>query len=74
MQTSLVYAAGEAPRSSTARLISFAKVIGVRVAAAYAVHRERRELLTLDARMLADIGLTHDDVKSETSRSFWDGR
>lgn len=74
MQTSVVIAADEAPRFSAARLSSFAKLVASRARAAFAVSQERRELLMLDARMLADIGLTPDDVKQETSRSFWDGR
>ena len=74
MQTSLVIAADEAPGFSAARLSSFAKLLAARVRAAYATSQERRQLLMLDTRMLADIGLTPDDVKRETSRSFWDGR
>jgi uncharacterized protein YjiS (DUF1127 family) len=74
MHNSLVIAADEAPRSVSARLASFTKVVGTRFTAAYATYLQRRELRDLDARMLADIGLTVDDVKRETSRSFWDGR
>lgn len=74
MQTSLVIAADEAPRTISARFTSFTKGVGARVSGFLSVHRERRELLMLDQRMLADIGLTHDDVKREASRSFWDAR
>lgn len=74
MQTSLSIAADEAPRFSAARLSSFAKFLAARARAAHATYLERRQLLTLDTRMLADIGLTPDDVKREASRSFWDGR
>ena len=74
MQTSLSIAADEAPRFSAARLSSFAKFLTARARAAHATYLERRQLLTLDTRMLADIGLTTDDVKREASRSFWDGR
>ena len=70
MQTSLVIAADEAPRFSVARLSSFAKVLAARARAIYATSQERRQLLMLDTRMLADIGLTPDDVKRETSRSI----
>lgn len=74
MQNSLVIAAGEAPHVIPARWASFVKIAGARVAAAFATRKERRELLMLDKRMLADIGLTLDDVKRETSRNFWDAR
>jgi uncharacterized protein YjiS (DUF1127 family) len=74
MQTSILIAADEAPRFSAARLSSFAKSVAARFRVAHATSHERRELLMLDTRMLADIGLTHDDVKREVSRSFWDGR
>lgn len=34
--------------------------------------RQRRQLATLDDRMLGDIGFTRADVERETSRPFWD--
>lgn len=74
MQTSILIAADEAPRFSAARLSSFAKFVAARLRTAYATSQERRELLMLDARMLADIGLTPEDVKHEASRSLWDVR
>lgn len=74
MHNSITLAADEAPRFSLARLASFAKSVATRAHAVLATHYERRELLMLDARMLADIGLTQDDVKRETARPFWDGR
>jgi len=43
-------------------------------AAARAIHvrdRERRELLALDDRMLADIGLTRLDALAEAEKPFW---
>jgi uncharacterized protein YjiS (DUF1127 family) len=33
--------------------------------------RSRRELLTLNERMLSDIGLTQMDVFKETKKRFW---
>ena len=34
--------------------------------------RQRRALLTLDDRMLKDIGITRADAQLEASRPFWD--
>jgi uncharacterized protein YjiS (DUF1127 family) len=34
--------------------------------------RQRRQLATLDDRMLSDIGVGRADVERETSRPFWD--
>ena len=36
------------------------------------VARERRRLLDLDPRMLADIGPSPEDAAREASRPFWD--
>jgi hypothetical protein len=36
------------------------------------VLRERRQLASLDASMLKDIGLSKADAYREWSRSFWD--
>ncbi len=36
------------------------------------VTRERRRLLELDDRTLADIGLTRDEAHREAARPFWD--
>ncbi len=33
--------------------------------------RDRAELATLDARMLADIGLTHADAEFLANKPFW---
>lgn len=43
-----------------------------RVASAYAVYRQRRQLADLDAHMRSDLGLTESDVLRETNRSVWD--
>jgi len=34
--------------------------------------RERRDLARLDRRLLADIGLTHEDASDEAARRFYD--
>lgn len=39
-----------------------------------AVARSRRQLATLDAKALADLGLTEADVAAECARPFWDSR
>jgi len=36
------------------------------------VARQRRALLTLDERLLKDIGITRADAEREASRPFWD--
>ena len=36
------------------------------------VARERRRLLDIDPRLLADMGLTPEDAAYEASRPFWD--
>ena len=36
------------------------------------VARERRRLLDLDSRLLADMGLTPEEAAYEASRPFWD--
>jgi len=42
------------------------------IAAWAAARRERRALARLDARLLADIGLTEEDAAREAARPFWD--
>jgi Domain of unknown function (DUF1127) len=37
-----------------------------------AIHRQRRQLATLDALQLADIGLTADQAIAESRRPIWD--
>lgn len=36
------------------------------------VARQRRQLASLDNRMLSDIGFSNADVERETDRPFWD--
>lgn len=43
-----------------------------RVATWYRVSRDRRRLLELDDRLLADLGLTREQAAWEASRPFWD--
>jgi uncharacterized protein YjiS (DUF1127 family) len=43
-----------------------------RLAAAYALHGQRRALARLDAAQLDDVGLTKSDVAAELSRPLWD--
>lgn len=43
-----------------------------RIATWHRVARERRRLLNLDPRLLADMGLTPDQAAWEASRPFWD--
>jgi uncharacterized protein YjiS (DUF1127 family) len=37
-----------------------------------AMRRGRRELAQMNDRMLADIGLSRTDARTEASRKFWD--
>lgn len=37
-----------------------------------AIYRQRRDLESLDARMLSDIGVTQAEAKAEASRKLWD--
>ncbi|MEM1305989.1 MAG: DUF1127 domain-containing protein [Pseudomonadota bacterium] len=42
------------------------------IARAYRVRGERQRLMTLDARMLADIGISRGDALAEGQRAFYD--
>lgn len=35
------------------------------------MRRQRKALAALDSRLLRDVGLTHDDVRRELKKSFW---
>lgn len=37
------------------------------------VYRQRRALQRLDAHLLDDLGLTHEDVAAESGKSLWSG-
>lgn len=37
-----------------------------------ALWRQRRALAAMDARQLADIGITRDQARTEAARPFWD--
>lgn len=43
-----------------------------RIAAWHRVAHERRRLLDVDPRLLADMGLTPEDARREAMRPFWD--
>jgi uncharacterized protein YjiS (DUF1127 family) len=58
--------------AAKARGISVAGQIVALAAAMWRVRRERRALMSLDARMLKDIGLNAGDVERETARQVWD--
>lgn len=57
-----------APASSTPARTSLIS----RVAKALAIRRERRALMTLDDRMLADVGLSRTDAYREAHRPLFD--
>ncbi|MEM1129773.1 MAG: DUF1127 domain-containing protein [Pseudomonadota bacterium] len=37
-----------------------------------ALHRQRRDLARIDARLLDDMGLTQEDAETEAKRPVWD--
>lgn len=43
-----------------------------RIATWHRVARQRRQLLDIDPRLLADMGLTPEQAFREASRPFWD--
>lgn len=43
-----------------------------RIASAYHLYRQRRQLADLDAHLRADLGLTESDILRESRRSAWD--
>ena len=43
-----------------------------RLLALVALHRQRISLANLDARLLADVGLTREQANSEIERPIWD--
>jgi uncharacterized protein YjiS (DUF1127 family) len=57
---------------TTAKVTSFSANFAALIRKALAVRRERRALLSLDERMLADIGLSRADAYRESHRSFMD--
>jgi uncharacterized protein YjiS (DUF1127 family) len=52
-------------------LQKFATVAVTRLLRWHELARQRRALLTLDDRMLKDIGLTRADAEREAGRPFW---
>jgi uncharacterized protein YjiS (DUF1127 family) len=53
-------------------MVSWGKVILIRVQNAKAVARQRRRLAQLDSSQLKDIGISRSDALAESSRGFWD--
>jgi uncharacterized protein YjiS (DUF1127 family) len=43
-----------------------------RIQVALSVRRERQALLTMDAAMLRDIGMTREEALTEAERPIWD--
>lgn len=43
-----------------------------RIAAAFAIRRQRNDLSRLPPHMLRDIGLTEEEAQAEASRALWD--
>ncbi|RTL72263.1 MAG: DUF1127 domain-containing protein [Hyphomicrobiales bacterium] len=72
--TLVLQAPPSAARTVVSRLVSSVKGTASMVVTALAINQERHELMQLDDRMLADIGLTRHDVGRETSKGFWDIR
>jgi uncharacterized protein YjiS (DUF1127 family) len=59
----------------SARPAAFASRLGrifTRVELAFQVARERRQLMTLDASALKDMGVSRADADGEAQRKFWD--
>jgi uncharacterized protein YjiS (DUF1127 family) len=52
-------------------LQKFAAVAVTRLLRWHELARQRRALLTLDDRMLKDIGVTRAEAEREAGRSFW---
>lgn len=50
---------------------SFAHLIA-RLRTGLAAHAQRKQLRSLDAALLADIGLTRAQAEAECARPFWD--
>jgi uncharacterized protein YjiS (DUF1127 family) len=61
--------------SSLGRLVPLERTgrrFTIRLFEAFEVWRQRQALLTLDDRMLKDIGVSRADVCREAARHFWD--
>jgi uncharacterized protein YjiS (DUF1127 family) len=46
--------------------------LGTRILSLLALHRQRRSLGKLDARLLADVGLSQTEANTEMERPLWD--
>jgi uncharacterized protein YjiS (DUF1127 family) len=69
MSSRALSAAGAARRDRG--LQKFASVAVARLLRWHELVRQRRSLLTLDERMLKDIGVTRAEAECEASRPFW---
>lgn len=54
------------------RLVSLGAAVLDRIDAAWTVRRERNALLSLDDRMLSDVGLSRTDAEREAGRGLFD--
>ncbi len=52
-------------------LLSGLKLTSNKIAFWMARSRQRKQLATLDARLLKDIGLTKEEVQQEIAKPFW---
>jgi uncharacterized protein YjiS (DUF1127 family) len=55
----------------TSRVFARVAVLARAVIRAYDRYRQRQHLAGLDARMLADLGLSRNDVEAECRKSWW---
>lgn len=71
MRTNVLYPASP-ERWSAPALSDRLLTLYARLDAAWRIRRERRQLATLDDRLLKDIGLSRSTAYDETRRSFLD--
>ncbi len=58
------------PREATLKRAWYA--VAAQITRWYALHRERRQMMTLSDAGLKDLGLTRADIYGEAERPFWD--
>jgi uncharacterized protein YjiS (DUF1127 family) len=59
------------PRTGFDPVFRVVRAIGAPLAASYGRFRQRQALADLDDRLLADLGLTRNDVAHECAKSWW---